>query len=129
KARLLAAAGDEDEARKLLESALNRLNPETRILQALGKLYFELGDFGKAAEIYELAHRVEPYEGDWLEKMVRVYTRSGNQAKRIETLLKFVATDADDLDNRKRLAQLLVDAGRNAEAEQMARQALEIDVR
>jgi Flp pilus assembly protein TadD len=44
-------------------------------------------------------------------------------------LLKLVPTDPDDLDQRKRLAQLLLEAGRNAEAERIAREALEIDVR
>ncbi|HEV3117746.1 MAG TPA: tetratricopeptide repeat protein [Gemmataceae bacterium] len=129
KARLLIAAGDEEEARKLLETALDRLDPDPKVLQALGKLYYELRDYGKAADIYELAHRVEPYESKWLVDLARVYTLSGNQAKRIDALLKLAPTDADDLAGRKQLAQLLLDAGRHVEAEQMARQALEIDVR
>ena len=99
------------------------------MLQALGKLYYELRDYGKAADIYELARRVEPYESKWLVDLARVYTLSGNQAKRIDVLLKLAPTDADDLAGRKQLAQLLLDAGRHAEAEQMARQALEIGVR
>ena len=37
-------------------------------------------------------------------------------------------TDADDLDSRRLLAQLLAKAGRHAEAERYAREALEIDV-
>jgi len=129
KARLLMDSGDEEEARKLLETALNRLDPEPKILQALGKLYYELRDFGKAAEIYELAHQVEPYENKWLVELVRVYAQAGNKEKRIEAMLKLAPTDADDLDLRKRLAQLLLEAGRNADAEHSAREALEIDVR
>src|SRR5262249_12240491 len=117
------------EARKLLETALDRLDPEPKVLQALGKLYYELRDFGKAAEIYELAHRVEPYESKWLADLFRVYSQAGNQAKRIDALLQLVPTDPDDLDQRKRLAQFLLEAGRNAEAERIAREALEIDVR
>ena len=46
-----------------------------------------------------------------------------------EMLEKLVATDADDLDQRKRLTKMLLDAGRHGEAERYARQALEIDVR
>src|SRR5205807_274962 len=92
-------------------------------------LYFEARDFSKAAEIYELAHRNEPYESKWLVELARVYTQLGNKSKRIETLIQLVPTDADDLEQRKRLAQMLVEAGRFAEAERFAREALEIDVR
>ncbi len=38
-------------------------------------------------------------------------------------------TDADDLDRRRRLAGLLLEANKPAEAEVYARQALEIDIR
>src|SRR5262249_54503317 len=69
KARLLVQAGDEDEARKLLESALNREQPEPKVLQALGKLYFEAKEFAKAAEIYELARKAQPYESKWLTEL------------------------------------------------------------
>jgi tetratricopeptide (TPR) repeat protein len=129
KARLLQNAGDDDAAKKLLETAVDKGQPEPKVLQALGKLYFEAQDFAKAAEIYELAHRAEPYDSKWLVELARVYTQLGDNAKRIETLMKLVPTDADDLDQRKRLAQLLLGAERFAEAERFARQALEIDVR
>ena len=129
KARLLMEGGQDEEAQKLLEVALDRENPEPKIVQALGKLYFEFKDFGKAAEVYELAHKSEPYESRWLVELVRVYTQAGDTAKRIDTLIKLVPTDADDIDTRKRLAQLLLDAKRYAEAERYARESLEIDVR
>ena len=41
---------------------------------------------------------------------------------------ELVPHEADDLEQRKRLARLLLDTGRHAEAERYARQALEIDV-
>jgi len=129
KARLLLAAGDDDQARAILEASLDREAPDPKVLHALGKLYYEARDFAKAAQVYELAHRVEPYESKWLVEMARAYTQAGDQNKRLEVLKKLVETDADDLDQRKRLAQLLWDANRYAEAERYARQALEIDVR
>jgi tetratricopeptide (TPR) repeat protein len=129
KARLLLDAGDEEQARTLLESAVNRLTPDLKVLQALGKLYFENRDFTKAAEIYELAHKVDPYESKWLTDLLRVYTQAGEKPKQIDILKKLVPLDPDDLDQRKRLAQMLLEAGRHGEAERYARQALEIDVR
>jgi predicted TPR repeat methyltransferase len=44
-------------------------------------------------------------------------------------LKDLVPLDADDLENRKRLARLLLDHGKPAEAERYARQSLEIDIR
>ena len=43
-------------------------------------------------------------------------------------LKELVPTDADDLDQRKRLTRLLLEKEDYAEAEKYARQALEIDV-
>jgi tetratricopeptide (TPR) repeat protein len=129
KARLLLDAGDEEQARTFLVGAVDRLNPEPRVLRALGKLYFEAHDFEKAGQIYELGHRAEPYENRWLVELLRVYTQARDRAKQIEILEQLVPTEPDDLDQRKRLAQLLLEAGRPADAARYAREALEIDVR
>jgi tetratricopeptide (TPR) repeat protein len=129
KARLLQDAGEEESVRTLLEAALDRQNPEPKVLQALGKLYFEARDFSKAADVYELGHRAEPYEPKWMIELVRVYAHSGDKAKQIDMLEKLVPTDADDLDQRKRLARMLLEAKRYPEAERYAREALEIDIR
>src|SRR5262249_42229024 len=122
-------AGDDEQARKLLEAALERTAPEPRIIQALGRLYYEVKDFAKAADIYELASQFEPLERRWLIELARVHAQTGDKSKRIDVLKQLVLTDADDLEQRKRLAQMLLDAGRHAEAERYAREALEIDVR
>jgi tetratricopeptide (TPR) repeat protein len=128
KARLLLAAGDEDQARRLLESALDEKNPETKVLQALGKLYYEAKDFSKATRMFELARKAEPLDSKWLVELARVYNQAGDRDNQINILRQLVPTDADDLDDRRRLAQLLVEAERYTEAERYARQALEIDV-
>jgi len=113
KARLLLAAGDEDQARSLLEGAVDEKNPNTKVLQALGKLYYETKDFNKAARMFELARKAEPLDSKWLVELA---------------LEQLVPTDADDLDSRRKLAQLLAEAERYTEAERYARRALEIDV-
>ena len=128
KAQLLQRAGDEDEARKVLEAAVDPKAPEPRVVELLGKLYLEGKDFRKAASMYELAHQAEPYESKWLTELAKIYVHSGDKDKQIKVLKELVPTDADDLESRKRLAGLLEEAGRHAEAEQYARQGLEIDV-
>jgi tetratricopeptide (TPR) repeat protein len=128
KARLLLAGGDEEGAKALLEAGLNEENPEPRVVQALGRICFDRKDFAKAAKMFELGRRAEPYENRWLNELVRVYTQAGDKQKLITVLKDLVPADPDDLDARKQLARLLVDAEQHGEAERYARQALEIDV-
>jgi predicted Zn-dependent protease len=86
-------------------------------------------EFARAAELFELGRKLEPYDNAWLQQLVRVYAQTNDTKRLIEALRALVPTDADDFLSRKRLARLLLDANRNAEAEKMAREALEIDLR
>jgi len=128
KARLLQAAGDDEAARTMLEAALTTESPEPKVLLTLGRIYYEARDFGKAAEIFELARKSEPYESKWLAELVRVYSQTGDKEQLIAVLKSLVPTNADDIASRKQLARMLLEAGRFADAESYARQALEIDV-
>jgi Flp pilus assembly protein TadD len=128
KAQLQLAAGDDEAAQKLLEEAAAQEPPEPKVLQALGKQYYDLGEFDKAAAVYERGRKAEPFEPSWLEDLARVYKQSGAAAKRIEVLQALAPTDPDDLDQRRELAELLAQAERWPEAERWAREALEIDV-
>lgn len=128
KSRLLIKAGDDEEARKLLEFAIAGAHPDSKILQAYGKLCFEAKEFKKAAELFERGRSAEPSEPSWLTELVRVYDQTGETSKQIDVLKALALTNADQLDVRKKVAKLLVAANRFAEAESYARQAMEIDV-
>ena len=128
-ARLARLGGDVKQERKLLEAALDKGAPDVRVLQALGKMYYDASEFDKAAEVFELGRKAEPGEPDWLQGLKRVYTRSGDKAKLIGVLKELVPTDADDFKGRLKLAQLSLEAKQPAEAERYAKEALEIDVR
>jgi tetratricopeptide (TPR) repeat protein len=127
-ARLARAAGDLKQERSLLEGCVDRESPDPRVLRELGKIYYDAKEFDKAADIFELGRKAEPFDNNWLVELARVYAQSGNKEKQIAVLQDLVPTDADDLDARLRVARLLLDTGRHAEAEKYARQALEIDV-
>ncbi len=128
KARLLMAAGEDEEALRLLQTAVDPQAPEPKVLKALGRLYFEARDFTRAAETYELGRRTEPLDSQWLVELVKVYSQAGDRPKQIQALRELVPTNADDLDPRKQLTQLLLETSQYQEAEKYARQALEIDV-
>ncbi len=126
-ARLALAAGDGEEALKLLETVKDAREP--KVLRELGKLYYNSSQFDKAGAVLELGRQVEPYERHWLVELARVHAQTGDRDKQIAVLKELVPTDADDFDNRKRLAKMLLEAGKNDEAERYAKQALEIDFR
>jgi tetratricopeptide (TPR) repeat protein len=128
KAQLLLNSGDESEARITLEAALDRANPEPRIVRSLGDFYMQAHEFGRAAEMFELGRRAQPYETRWLAELAKAYAEAGDADGHLRTLVELVPTDANDIENRKKLARLLTSAGRYADAERYARQAIEIDV-
>jgi tetratricopeptide (TPR) repeat protein len=128
-ARLEHLAGNVEEEQKLLEDALNEDAPDVMVLQALGKMYYDAMEFPKAAKVFELGRKAEPLEPEWLQQLVRVYSQTGDKDKQIEVLIALVPTDADDFEHRARLAKMLLEADKPAEAEKYARQALEIDIR
>ena len=71
-----------------------------------------------------------PVSGEpvWLQGLARVYAQTSEKDKLIAVLKELLPTDADDFENRKKLAGLLGDEGKWAEAEKYAREALEIDL-
>ena len=78
--------------------------------------------------MFEQGRKIDPYDPTWLEELAKATKKGDDRAKRIAVLLDLVATDADEFPQRKTLAQLLLDEGRNAEAEKAAREALEINL-
>lgn len=128
KASLLQAGGDDAEARKVLEGAYNPMAPDIKVGQALGRLLFDGGDHDAAEQVFKDLLRAEPGEPKWQTWLLRVATAQANPDKQIAVLQDLVQTDPDDLEQRKRLAGLLLKADRHADAERSARQALEIDV-
>jgi tetratricopeptide (TPR) repeat protein len=128
KARLLQSGGDDEQARTVLEAALANDLREPKVLQSLGRLYFESKNFAKAAEVFELGRKLEPADSKWLTELARTYAQTGDKERQIAILKELVLADSDDLDQRKQLTRMFLEAGRHAEAEVYARQALEIDV-
>ncbi len=106
--RLDEAAGDKEKALQELEAGLDRNNPEPKLLRELVKMYYNSSQFDKAAEAAELGRKVEPYERQWLVELARVYAQTNDRDKQIAVLKDLVPNDADDFDNRKRLAKMLL---------------------
>jgi tetratricopeptide (TPR) repeat protein len=127
-AQLALRAADSKAARAFLEKGIDRENPEPLVLKAVGKIYYEANDFSKAAEVFELGRKADPYDRDWLLELARTYAQTNETKKQISVLKDLVPLDADDLDRRVRLARLLQEQGDQAGAEKYAREAIEIDI-
>jgi tetratricopeptide (TPR) repeat protein len=119
---------DKGQATRILDAAVDPKAPEVKVLRLLGKLRLDAKEYEAAARIFELGRKAEPYESVWLIELARIYKATSSNDKLIGVLIDLVPTNADDLEARRMLAQLLLQAGRHAEAETYARQALEIDV-
>ncbi len=127
-AMLEKRAENTEQEKKKLEQALDRKSPEPLVLRALGKIYYDNMEFSKAAEMFELGRKNDPYDREWLMELARTYAQMSDKPKQIAVLKDLVPTDADDFDHRARLAKMLMEDGKASEAEKYAREALEIDV-
>jgi tetratricopeptide (TPR) repeat protein len=123
----LLGPGEQQKAVTLLEAALTPGDPDLRVLWQLGSMRLEAKQNDAAARVLEMGRKVEPYENKWLIGLAKAYRGTDNSEKLIGVLKDLVPTNADDLESRRLLAQLLNKAGRHTEAEQFAREALEID--
>src|SRR5262249_21151734 len=128
KASVLLNEKSAERALGVLEMAVDDKAPDPGVLKLLGRLQFEGKNFADAARTYELGRKAEPYESTWLVELSKVYNQTKEEAKLIDVLKDLAPTNADDLATRRKLAELLGKAGRQAEAERYAREALEIDV-
>lgn len=128
KARLLTAGGDEDEARKLIEAAVEINGKDVRLRAFLARLCLESKEFAAAAEQFEQCRKLAPLDGDWLDQLQSIYTKLEETDKLAGVLREINLGNPDDLKSRLQLAKLLIDAKKYAAAEEVARDAMHIDV-
>jgi Flp pilus assembly protein TadD len=128
KAVLLAAGGDAEIAYTMLEAAVDEHPTEPKAIKLLAKLHFDNKKTTAAANALELGRKLEPHDPSWLVQLAKVYNQSNDEAKLMDVLAEVTKLDYDDLGIRRKLGQLYAKAGKHAEAERIARQALEIDV-
>jgi predicted Zn-dependent protease len=127
-ARLLKRAKDVAGAKKVLQEAAEANPTEGRVLLELGKLYFELKEYDKCAATFEKGRKAAPGDADWLDLLAKVYGIANNPTALTDVLAEQILAKPDDLALHIRLVKLLTNAGKHAEAERVARNALYIDL-
>jgi len=128
KARMLQAIGDNDEALKVLEPALDPEKPNERVVDLLAELQMKAGKLGEAERLYELARKDDPFHTKWIAGLARVHLRQKDDPKFLGDLAMIAANDADDLDVRRELADRLLKRGESAQAGRWATECLYINV-
>jgi tetratricopeptide (TPR) repeat protein len=128
RARLHLLVGENAEALKMLEDALDIQAPQSNLLGLLAGLRLRSENYSEAARLYELGAQREPETLQWSKSLAAVYLKSGEKKKLAGVLVKLAENDADDLVVRKKLAQLALEAGDYATAEQWAYSGIQIDV-
>ncbi len=86
--RLGRLAGDETQEQELLESALDKSDPEPEsAVSLLAKLDYEAGQFAKAGELCELGRKAQqPSMSEWLVELTKVYAQTGDKEKEVAVL-------------------------------------------
>lgn len=128
KARLMKADGDDVAARKLIEAAVEAKGDDSRLRAYLARMCLESKEFAAAAEHFEHCRRLAPLDGEWLEFLEEIYVKIDDKDKLISVLKEKIANNADDIKARIKLAEMLLDAKKPAEAEPFALEAIQIDV-
>ena len=95
---------------------------------ALSRAHLDAKDYPAAAAVLEHGRKVCPLDGDWLEQLARLYKMTEETDKLLGVLQELVIQDPDELDGRVRLARVSLEAGKPADAERFAKDALHIDV-
>ncbi|MCG9895314.1 MAG: tetratricopeptide repeat protein [Fimbriimonadaceae bacterium] len=115
-AQALVEAGRLDEAKKMLEQAVE-VNPnDPNLWFNLGVVNGRLEDRAGAEKAYREVLRIRPDDGDALKNLGIVLIDSGRTAEAIETLQKMVGAYPASLDGRMALASAYLKADRLAEA-------------
>ena len=129
KARLLLSIGDDEStALAILEPALDRNQPNERVIDLLAELKMKAGELDEAEKLYELARKDDPFHTKWIAGLARVHLRQKKTAQFLNDLAMIAANDADDIAVRKALAERHLAAGDAAVAEKWANECLYIDV-
>jgi tetratricopeptide (TPR) repeat protein len=117
-----------DEAKKLIDEVWEKKpgHPTAALLRA--RFLADDGDNTAAISALERGLKDAPDDLRLKAAVLRLYRKTNANDKLAPYLEEIVAYDPDDLDSRLRLAKLRTDAGKHAEAEYFARDALFIDV-
>jgi tetratricopeptide (TPR) repeat protein len=127
-ARLHTLVGDSKAARDVLEPALDRNDPDPRVLELLATVVMQAKEYETARELYELGRRCFPNDSKWIAGVARVALITDNRQVLREALEQLSLIEADDASPRRKLARMAAEDGDWPRAELFAWQTIHANV-
>jgi tetratricopeptide (TPR) repeat protein len=133
-ARMEASIGRVQEAEQILRKGFDEKNPDPQIVEQLSEYALRRKQFVEAAQLYEAAHRRDPLRSSWVEGLILALLKqkeaqgSCDEVKLRDALVRLCQMEADNIQARKKLAELLAKEKNWKLAEQYARETLHINV-
>jgi len=122
------AGEDVEQAKRVLQQALDDDRPHSQLLQRLARLEFSDRKYSQAAELYELGRKNFPDDPEWRRGLAGVYWKQGDNA-RLKPLLEELAQQTPgDVSVRKKRAEIALAEEDYSTAIRFGRLALHIDV-
>lgn len=128
-ARFARLVGDDEEALQLLRPALEVEPTDADALALLADLLTSADDQKTAERCYERGRKSFPADDRWLKGLARVYLTNKDDAKLAPILAELALKDSDNLNMRKKLAQLSLTAKDSAAAFRWASEAMHLNLR
>lgn len=117
---------DEVAAIALLDGAIDRQQPQPRLLELLGKLKLKHGDADGATALFSLGRERFPHERLWLKLLAASRLRAEQSADLVPLLEELAGSDANDALAAKKLAEIARSAGDAAAMRRWAMRALQV---
>lgn len=128
-AKMEWSIGKPAEALAILEPAVAKNPGDELLLDLLAAIKIDQKDWGAAAKLYETAHEQDPYRQKWVEGLVKVYLKGGEQEKLVGVLEKLARMDADNATARQKLAEIAFEKKDWPTAARWAREAMHVTIK
>lgn len=95
------------QVKEVCEEALRRYPEATALYGLLGRAYFELGQYGKALQVYQRAHDADEENLEYLEQLLQIATRMDRRPLVRVTAEKILALHPQHSTAKKHLAKIM----------------------
>lgn len=126
-ARLYQSVGENAKAMETLTGALNRDDPDPRVLELLANLTVQTKDYDRARSLYQLGHHFYGGDSKWTAGVARVALITDNRLELREALQQLCLLEPDDQAPRMKLATMAVEDGDLGQAIRFAWMVLHIN--